>query len=191
MSWNSVNHILGCLQIESQLEEQPLQILLRLWTEVVGEAIATHTQPLLIQRGVLRVATPSAAWAQNLAFERRRLLVKINAVLPSPLKDIRFSTAGWQPSQATTKIETTASPQEHPSYLGIADLSSGDRTINKNAHAAFEHWARKIHKRSQTLPLCPQCQCPTPPGELERWQLCSLCTAKQFRQTNHRGSKDM
>ncbi|MDJ0800621.1 MAG: DciA family protein [Calothrix sp. MO_167.B12] len=181
MSWNSVNHILGCLQIESQLEEQPLQIILRLWTEVVGEAIAAHTQPLLIQRGVLRVATPSAAWAQNLAFERRRLLVKINAVVPSPLKDIRFSTAGWQSSQANTTIETTASPQEHPSYLGSTDLSSRDRTINQNAHAAFEHWARKINKRSQTLPLCPQCQCPTPPGELERWQLCSLCIAKQFK----------
>ncbi len=190
MSWNSVNNILGCLQIQAQLEEQPLQILIRLWPEIVGKAIATHTQPLLIQRGILRVATPSAAWSQNLAFERQGLLVKINAVLPSPLREIRFSTAGWQRPQAETQIEPTVLLEEHPSYLGTADIprsNSNHRSMNQNAHAAFEDWAQKIHKRSQTLPLCPLCECPTPQGELQRWQVCSLCAAKQFNQTNHGG----
>ncbi len=185
MSWNSVNNILGSLNIQAQLEEQPLQILIRLWSEIVGEAIANHTQPLLIQRGILRVATSSAAWSQNLAFERQGLLVKINAVLPAPVRDIRFSTAGWQRPQADTKIEPTALLEDHPSYVGTAHISSNNRnhrTINHNARTAFADWAQKISQRSQTLPLCPQCQCPTPQGELQRWQVCSLCAAKQFGQ---------
>jgi predicted nucleic acid-binding Zn ribbon protein len=187
MSWKSVNHILGCLQIQTQLEEMPLQILLRLWSEIVGEAIANHTQPLSIQRGVLRVATSSAAWAQNLAFERQGLLVKINAVLPDPVRDIRFASAGWQSPQASQTTEPPVLPAEHPSYLGVADISDGvavplkHRATNQNPHAAFTDWAEKIHKRSHNLPLCPQCQCPTPPGELQRWQVCSLCAAKQFK----------
>ncbi|NJL81148.1 MAG: hypothetical protein HC917_24425 [Richelia sp. SM2_1_7] len=36
------------------------------------------------------------AWAQNLTFERQRLLKKLNKILPTPLVDIRFSTARWQ-----------------------------------------------------------------------------------------------
>ena len=185
MSWNSVHNILGRLQIEAQLEEQPLQILIRLWPEIVGKTIANHTQPLLIQRGILRVATPSAAWAQNLAFERQGLLLKINAALPSPVREIRFSTSGWQHPQADITIEPTVLPEEHPSYLGTGDVSTDSTkhgSINQNPHGAFTHWAEKIHKRSQNLPLCPQCQCPTPHGELQRWQVCCLCAAKQFNQ---------
>ncbi|NEP50291.1 MAG: DUF721 domain-containing protein, partial [Moorea sp. SIO3C2] len=33
----------------------------------------------------------------------------------------------------------------------------------------------------QNLPLCPQCKCPTPPGELQRWDVCGLCAIKQWQ----------
>jgi predicted nucleic acid-binding Zn ribbon protein len=32
-----------------------------------------------------------------------------------------------------------------------------------------------MRSRGQTLPLCPQCQSPTPPGELARWTVCGVC----------------
>jgi predicted nucleic acid-binding Zn ribbon protein len=38
-----------------------------------------------------------------------------------------------------------------------------------------------MRSRSQQLPLCPHCQCPTPAGELERWQMCSICATKHWR----------
>ncbi|AOW99895.1 hypothetical protein BJP34_10915 [Moorena producens PAL-8-15-08-1] len=47
--------------------------------------------------------------------------------------------------------------------------------------AAFKHWAKMMQMRSQNLPLCPQCQCPTPPGELQRWDVCGLCAIKQWQ----------
>ena len=96
MSLKSVNDILIILEQQAKWQEQPFQRLLLCWQEVVGPVVATHARPLSIQRDVLRVATSSAAWAQNLTFGRQSLLVKLNAKLPTPLVDIRFSGAGWQ-----------------------------------------------------------------------------------------------
>ncbi|CDN17193.1 Zn-ribbon-containing, possibly RNA-binding protein and truncated derivatives [Richelia intracellularis] len=183
MSWKSVNDVLDCLQIQTKLAaEEPLQILLGSWSEIVGEAIAAHTQPISIQRGVLRVATPSAAWAQNLTFERQQLLVKINSVLTASVRDVRFATAGWQRPQISQTRELNDSPRDHPTYIGIVDIANSDRQGKITVNDAFANWREKIRQRSQNLPLCPQCQCPTPPGEIERWQVCSLCVAKKFQE---------
>ncbi|MGI2903258.1 DUF721 domain-containing protein [Tolypothrix sp. VBCCA 56010] len=180
MSLKSVNDILNLPEIQILLYQQPFKRLLKCWAEVVGSAIAAHTQPLSIQRDVLRVATSSAAWAQNLTFERQRLLVKLNEKLPDPLVDIHFSTAGWKRPQDKANQQKTLSPCEHPSYLGDETRKERDRAPTKNTNAAFENWAKKMQRRSHNLPICPQCQSPTPPGEIQRWGVCSICATKQF-----------
>jgi predicted nucleic acid-binding Zn ribbon protein len=180
MSWKSVNDILGVLEQQAKWREEPFQLVLQCWAEIVGTAAAKHSRPLSMQRDVLRVATSSAAWAQNLTFSRRTLLNKLNTKLSVSLLDIRFSTAGWQHSPEIVKPESTVLPREHPSYLGDSDSYHTDvQPTGQNAHQAFEFWAKTIQVRSQSLPLCPQCQCPTPPGELQRWSVCALCSAKQ------------
>jgi predicted nucleic acid-binding Zn ribbon protein len=178
MSLKSVNDILSLPEIQILLHQQPFPRLLKFWAEVVGSAIAAHTQPLSIQRDVLRVATSSAAWAQNLTFERQRLLVKLNEKLPDPLVDIHFSTAGWKRPQDKGNQQKTLSTAEHPSYLG--DERREVLPKSKNANAAFENWAKAMQGRSQNLPVCPQCQSPTPPGEIQRWGVCSICASKKF-----------
>jgi predicted nucleic acid-binding Zn ribbon protein len=45
----------------------------------------------------------------------------------------------------------------------------------------FTAWATQVRAHRQSLPTCSQCHCPTPPGELARWGLCSLCAAKQWQ----------
>ncbi|YAF94953.1 MAG: DUF721 domain-containing protein [Nodularia sp. CChRGM 3473] len=180
MSLKSVNDILGILEQQAKWQEQPFQQLLQTWPEIVGSVVAAHTRPLSIQRNVLWVATSSAAWAQNMTFGRQTLLLKLNQKLPKPLADIRFSTASWQlPPQV--EQQPTVLPQEHPSYLG--DVNSFRRDVTphiNNANTAFGSWAKTMQARSHNLPLCPQCQCPTPPGELQRWHVCSICAAKQL-----------
>ncbi|MBD2450715.1 DUF721 domain-containing protein [Nostoc sp. FACHB-152] len=180
MSFKSINDILGVLEQQARWQEQPLQKVLQCWAEVVGAVAATHTQPLVIQRDVLRVATSGAAWAQNLTFKRQTILLKLNQKLPTPLADIRFSTAGWQhPSNQPQPL--TGSPQEHPSYLGNVNNDRSDKLSSlEDAQSAFGSWAQKMQVRSQGLPLCPQCQSPTPIGELQRWQVCAICASKQF-----------
>ncbi|KAF3889060.1 MULTISPECIES: DciA family protein [Nostocales] len=180
MSLKSINNILSVLETQSKWQEQPFQQLLKCWSEIVGATVAAHTQPVSVQRGVLRVATSSAAWSQNLTFERKRLLLKLNERLSVSLIDIHFSTAGWQRPQDKSAKEQIISLREHPSYVDGADSCSKLTSRPFDANATFEHWAKKVQERSHGLPLCPACQCPTPLGELQRWQVCSICAAKQF-----------
>ncbi len=180
MSFQSIPEILDILQIEALYQQQPLKRLLDCWQEVVGKVVATHTQPVSIERDVLWVATSSAAWAQNLTFERQRLLKKLNKVLPTPLVDIRFSTAHWQRTKKKPYRQQSISSREHPSYLGNMSNHTFVKSFPKNPDTAFANWAKAIKAQFSSLPLCPNCQSPTPKGELERWQVCSICAAKSF-----------
>ncbi len=182
MSLKSVNDILGVLEQQAKWQEQPFQRLLECWAEIVGAVAAAHTRPLSIQRDVLRVATSSAAWAQNMTFRRQNLLLKLSEKLPTPLVDIRFSTAEWRSLPKVVPQQQTILPQEHPSYLGhVSNLHRDVTPTIKSASSVFGNWAKTMQKRSHGLPLCPQCQCPTPPGELLRWDVCSFCAAKQSK----------
>jgi len=180
MSFKSVNDILGILEKQAKWQEQPFQQLLKCWAEVIGPVAAGHTRPLSIQRDVLWVATSSAAWSQNLTFGRAALLLKLNKKLPTPLVDIRFSTAGWQHSSVERKQQQTILPHDHPSYVGDRIISPETTPSIQDVNAAFGHWAKIMQARSHGLPLCPQCESPTPPGELQRWAVCSVCATKQL-----------
>ncbi len=186
MSFKSLNHILSALEKQSQWQ-QPFQRLLKCWPEAVGAAVTVHTRPLWIQRDVLWVATSSAAWAQTLTFERQRILNKLNGKLPSALIDIRFSTAQWQqPKDSNVTAGNPPATQlllKHPSCLvDTPSVPETSKTPNsQNPNAAFQHWAKVTQARARNLPLCPQCQCPTPPGELQRWAVCSICAPRQWQ----------
>ena len=180
MSFKSVNNILDVLKNQAKWQEDPFHNLLDRWSQIVGKVVATHTQPLYIKQRILWVATSSSAWAQNLTFERQNLIVKLNNILPSPLVDVRFSTSGWQRQKNQNKATQNLSPCHHPSYVGrkIKIESNTKRTTN-NSQTAFQDWAKAVKMRSHGLSLCPQCHCPTPAGELQRWGVCSLCAAKR------------
>ncbi|MEB3358068.1 MAG: DUF721 domain-containing protein [Synechococcales bacterium] len=168
---------------------QEFQRILDCWSEVVGPAVAAHARPLAIQRQVLKVATSSPVWAQNLAFQRCQILKKLNDRLSGQsLTDIRFSTAQWQgdrpdsPSPSQAYIDQLW--REHPSRSTSRPIRSpgGDSLPldAADANAVFQRWAAAVQGRSRRFPLCPSCQCPTPTGELERWSVCALCAARQW-----------
>ncbi len=189
MSLKSVNDVLNILKAKAVIQEPPINALLQNWHEIVGDVLALQTRPLSIQRHLLRVATSSAAWAQNLTFERQSLLIKVNQKLVTPVTDIHFSTAGWHISPIREKKPELPSPSQHPSYLGesidiinaiATDVSVVDKEQASSRNKAFEAWANAVKVRSHKLPLCPECQCPTPSGELQRWDVCALCAAKRF-----------
>ncbi|MEB3337240.1 MAG: DciA family protein [Leptolyngbyaceae bacterium] len=186
MSLKSLHHVLGTLESqEGWQERRELQRLIQCWPEVVGLAVTAQTRPISIQRGVLSVATSSSAWAQNLMFERQRLLEKLNTRLEKPLTDIRFSTAHWQSRRTSSSVNADSQPslwQQHPSRIkSPAELDPRTPVNFKgDPQAAFQHWAKTVRLQLQNLPRCPRCQCPAPSGELERWSVCALCAAKQW-----------
>lgn len=184
MSFRSLNQVIGSLEEHDNWQKrQQFRQLVSCWAEVVGSVVAAQTRPLFIQRQVLQVATSNAAWAQNLAFERQRILTKLNARLAYALNDIRFSTAQWQsPEQPQPLSEADVLWQNHPSQMTPPQRSIAPQPgIAKDPQTAFQRWAATMRDRTRHLPFCPVCQCPTPAGELERWSVCAVCAAKQMK----------
>lgn len=188
----SLYHILGRLQ--SQIltpEQQQFQDLCQCWSEIVGTVASRHTRPVTWHRGVLSVATSSATWSQDLTLKRLQIIHKLHQKLLFPVQDIKFSPAGWryQPhgdqslSPASATDELSQMWQEHPSRVEIPTEKAEDgatQLLKLTPLTAFEGWANRLKQRSQDLPLCPQCHCPTPPGELSRWSVCGLCALKNI-----------
>jgi predicted nucleic acid-binding Zn ribbon protein len=180
MSFKSLHQALLFLnEHESWQTQRQFQQLLISWPQLVGAAVAPHTRPVSIQQQVLQVATSSPVWAQNLTFERHRLLEKLNAAYQLPLTDIRFSAALWHRSSSKShSTDSTLVWDQHPSR--IPPVAGTVRSQQDTPVEAFQQWASVMRARSQHLPHCPRCQCPTPVGELERWSMCALCAAKQW-----------
>jgi predicted nucleic acid-binding Zn ribbon protein len=183
VAFQSLEKVLGKWEArqEGQLSYQ-FRHVLQAWSAVVGPAVAVQTKPLVIQNQVLRVATSSSAWSQTLTFERQRILAKLNQQLNVPLTDISFTPGQWHTAQRHQKLfldsQQTSLWQSHSSRTANSSIIFSN--LPADPQSAFQRWAKAMQARSQSLPLCPQCHCPTPPQELERWSVCALCAAKQW-----------
>ena len=176
MSFQPLQQLLGSLETQlKRPEEKQLQQVIRRWAEVVGTIVSQQTRPIALQRGTLKVATSNAVWSQNLVFERQRILEKLNATLSTPIADIRFSTTDWHKVELVEEAPEIWA--EHPSRVEPVFCK-----LNKaeTPEAAFQNWLMVMQHRGDRLPLCPQCQCPTPIGELERWSVCAVCVTKRW-----------
>ncbi|NET31894.1 MAG: DUF721 domain-containing protein [Cyanothece sp. SIO1E1] len=186
MSLQSLGHVLNSLENQEKWRSrQQFKRILGVWPQIVGAAVSSQTQPVAMRQQTLQVATSSAAWAQNLAFERRRILTKLNAQLALNLTDIRFSTAQWRSTQFRGKRSIGDEQQielwqQHPSHLPKNKVISRRNETIDNPKAAFARWAAVIQARSKQQPLCRSCHCPTPAGEIQRWSVCALCATKQW-----------
>lgn len=177
MSFQSLDRLLHVVTNHPGWEaHQQFQHLQQAWIEVVEPKIACHTRPLHISRQVLWIATSSSVWAQTLAMKRYGILQKLNAKLSVPLIDLRFSTAKWHQKQFSSSTTPTSA---HPSLVEHTPNSALPK--GKDPQTAFQRWANLLQQQSQNLPACPQCHCPTPPGELQRWQVCAYCAARQWQ----------
>lgn len=184
MTLQRLQGVLGSLENQYRPpEETQLQQVLRHWSGVVGVAVAAQTRPITVQRDVLKVATSNAGWAQNLVFERRRILDKLNALLSTPLSDIRFSTTQWHSPdnrQALDEVERSTLWTNHPSRIEDVPIPKATSQNTTDPEAAFHYWTTVMQSRTEHLPLCPQCKCPSPVGEIERWSMCAVCATKQW-----------
>ncbi len=185
MSMNSLDQILAILEKQPEWEfHRRYQQLLQAWEKIIEVKVLRQTRPLYIRRQVLWVATSSATWAQTLSLQRYSLLKQLNALLCEPLVDIRFSSAQWHNRLSLSAFVADSLParlEKHPSAIEpqAEDLELSD-SLPTTPETALQRWVEIIKTRSQNLPLCPQCQSPTPPGELERWLLCAYCAAQEW-----------
>lgn len=201
---NSIDRILEKLEQQPGWEQyQQYRRLLKCWHAVVDGKIAENSRPLYVAREILWVATSSSTWAQEISLRRYNLLKKLNAQLPFQLIDLRCSPAGWHQNKNARTFTNSLSTdlQQHPSKVAIAPTTFSPPTDNNSQidtptsnsgngksqqlAASFQRWAQIMQVRSHNLPLCPQCQIPTPHGELQRWGLCHYCAAQKWSEKQH------
>jgi len=193
MPFEPLKSLIGSLEQQPhwQTRRQFYQVL-EYWPKAVGHLVARQTRPVSIQRQVLYVSVSTAAWAQTLTFERRRILTQLNDRLACPLSDLKFSAAQWRQSPEPRQRQADSELiRQHPSYVtpktGSEQLStplpdaSGESDNTNGAQQAFARWSQQIRTSHVHQSLCPTCQCHCPPGELKRWQMCALCAVKQWQ----------
>lgn len=176
MSLYSLDKILAAITQQAGWQEyRHYYQVLQLWPKIINPLLESQTRPFSLDRGILSVATSSAALAQELSLQRYGLLKRLNSQLETPLGDIRFSAARWQQDSQLIPLEAIAtnSLREHPSYVAPEKPEE-----NPPQSASLQSWSEKIRHRHRSWPICPRCQSPTPPRELERWQCCAFCFAQ-------------
>ncbi|MGB5974836.1 MAG: DUF721 domain-containing protein [Nodosilinea sp.] len=187
MPLDSIHHVID------QLEQQPrwrsrgqFRQVLNQWSVVVGEGVARQAAPVRLDQDVLHVAVANPMWAQTLTLERLRILAKLNDRLGLALSDIRFSSGDWyrktvQPAQ-TDSLSATSLPEwlrQHPSFEPQTIPIAAQRP--QTPQESFQRWADMTQRLAAQQPLCPQCRCHCPRGELNRWGRCSICAVQGFK----------
>lgn len=175
--------IKGLENQDSWQAQRQFRLVVQHWPKSVGFAVARQTRPVSIQRSTLYVATATAAWAQTLAYERLNILRKLNRHQRHPIKNIRFAAAQWAQMQRIQKAPSLLSQKnrQHPSYVGPTVDAEVPVAPPNDPAEAFARWAQTVQRMQRSQVLCPRCQCRCPQGELDRWAVCSLCAAKQWK----------
>lgn len=201
MSLTGLPNILNGIQSHTSWQQRCQYVyIVEKWSDIVGESVAQHTCPTGVYQKVLQVAVSNPVWSQALAFERLRILAKLNALMGNAstafLTDIHFSTAKWATHQQNlAQLRVVA--QDHPSYLpAIANSKLDNNKIKnnkgssdrvqlpkispqrlppENPNEAFERWQAVMKLRATQMPPCPQCNRPALTGEISRWKMCRVC----------------
>ncbi len=184
-------------------EQRQLKRLMGQWEAIVGASVAQHSCPLEVHNGILQVATSTAVWSQNLSFERRRILKKLNQRAHFKilgLKEIRFSTAQWHNRPGSSGAVTVDKRlnsyqqqiqwQQHPSRLPPPENEQPHPEEAESATQAFDRWSQRRQQQINQVPPCPQCKTPAPEGELQRWGVCAFCMTQQWQADKNANQPD-
>jgi predicted nucleic acid-binding Zn ribbon protein len=64
---------------------------LNIWSEIVGEKVAKHTEPDRVEHGIMIIKVSSPTWRQELYFQKTEIIKKINNKIGrNVIRDIRF-----------------------------------------------------------------------------------------------------
>ena len=84
-----LNRTLRGLKIDRRVKEETT---LLNWAEVVGERIASQTNPLRVKDSILFVRVGNASWRNELVFLKAKIIKELNqSVRANVIKDIVFT----------------------------------------------------------------------------------------------------
>lgn len=82
------------------------------WKKIVGDDIANHSYPVIVQSGILLIAVNNSVWCHHLSMMKDNIITKINDFIGEKLiLDIRFQAGN---SKNPPKYENTGNEIEYP-----------------------------------------------------------------------------
>jgi len=88
----TIKQVLNRYLFQSGLEKGIAQnTAIILWPEIVGKVVAENTVADGVEHGVLTVKTSSPTWRQELQFQKKEIMIKLNKQIgKNAIKDIKF-----------------------------------------------------------------------------------------------------
>lgn len=74
----------GVFEDQEVLKAVRAQIVMKNWSEIVGEMIANHSEPDRYDRGTLWIAATGTAWAQEIRMQEELILNRLNEAADEP-----------------------------------------------------------------------------------------------------------
>ncbi len=160
---------------------------LDLWSQIIGDKIAEHTQAKYINQGILFVAVDSPVWAHQLLFMKSNLTKKINKKLSEKLvEDIRFQCSKINKKKLIESREEEVNYDkielEEEEIKSLVDLSSSIHNVElreKFLAVVKKDLKIKKWKKENNWRVCASCQTLIPPEE----EQCIVCQLKEKNNT--------
>jgi hypothetical protein len=127
------------------------------WREMVGDKIASQSQPESLHNGVLQVRVANPAWLHHLRFLEEDLRRKVNKKMPSlDIKELRFRQGPLdqaEPMKSTIcpeEIPTPQNDQEEPTPLDRKQMRLLQSVTDPELRRSLESLLRRQLKRPRT-----------------------------------------
>jgi hypothetical protein len=136
-----MHKLAGILQVSAELKPPaPIaadQLCAAVWEEAVGSRIARRTEPLRIERGVLKVRVTSAAWANELSLLGDDILAQL-AARGVTVRALRFHVGPVSPKELRQKpvLRAAAPDARLPAKLRELTKAIADDSLRAALSAA-------------------------------------------------------
>ena len=107
------------------------QRVLQRWPEIVGEMLASRSQPDKVDRGTLWVSVQGSAWAQELRMLETQILAKITAISGDDtlITELRFGVRPPREKPAGLEPRPRIVPDPELEHMSIKDIK--ERRLKK------------------------------------------------------------
>jgi len=155
------------------------------WKKIVGDKIAIHTYPVIIQSGILVIGVNNSVWCHHLSMMKESIMDKINSFIGEKLVlDIRFKAGAVKNNQNIENISDDDQPTKKyklsATKLDDCDLKVIQETVE---HVQDKYLRQKILrimrkdfvlkkiKKQNNWHQCASCTVLCPPDSSN----CSVC----------------
>ena len=151
------------------------------WKKIVGDEIATHAYPILVQSGILVVGVNNSVWCHHLSMMKESIISKINNFLAEKLIiDIRFQ-AGYlkncQNQENTEEnIDSYGNYKLNKVKLDDSDIESIHKMVDHVEDKYLKQRLLRIIRKDFTLKKMKK---------QNNWHQCASCTILCPPDQNH------